>query len=337
MRVGIAAIICFFVLFYLPGVVYGQSDNSFRIIIVENGQTEFGIRLASEIRAQGMTAEVIEQTESADHLPTPTGLIKEYDAAALMEISADGSRIFILLKDSPVRPEILINNMEDEDTKSLFVFKSVEMVRAMLLSAPSDTTANRKSAPEKVTEMKKIAPTRSPQKRYRRLGGTLLSGVLNGSGNIPPGLSISGGIVVSLTENFRIHTEGVFPITRMELQKPEGKLSARAFFIGAFLESVWPMQRLVEMHAGIGMAALILSTKGNAVAPYISESALLTTAMPELNVGVSIGSSQRIRFRLDMIGGWTVHELKLETALGSKTDFGPLVVGFRGGFEIWLF
>jgi hypothetical protein len=336
MRPGPALIILISFAIYVPNLASSQTDNRFRVVIIENGQREFGIRLASEIRAQGMISIIIEAPMNINDPANADTLLAVHNAAALMEISADGSRIVIYLQDSPVRPEILID-ARDENTQSIFVFKSVEMVRAMLLSAPIISPAAREAnQPPPPTAVKKSRPI-TPGKTYRHVGVSVQPGMVHGSGNLPPEFSISTGIIIRLTRNLYISTGGLFPITRMELQKPEGKITARATLAGITLASSWSVQPTVKMHAGIGFSSLFLSTKGITSSPYVSESKLLITALPQINVGVSIGRSNRFQFRVDVMGGWTLHDLKLRTAMGNETDFGPLMVGVCGGIEAWLF
>ena len=282
-----------------------------------------------------MTSIIIEAPINISDPANADTLLTTHSAAALMEISADGSRIVIYLKDSPVRPEILID-ARDEDTQSIFVFKSVEMVRAMLLSAPVISPAARATNLAPQPDVKVSQPI-TPGETYRRVGVSVQPGMVHGSGNLPPEFTISTGIIIRLTRHLFISTDGTFPVTRMELQKPEGKIAARATLAGLTLASSWSVQHTMKMHAGIGFSTLFLSTKGIASSPYVSESKLLITALPQLNLGVSIGRSHRFLFRLDVTGGWTLHELKLRTAMGNETDFGPLILGVCGGIEAWLF
>ena len=308
-----------------------------RVLVIENGQHELSVRIAAELKAQGMEPAVLPESLAAVPDSNDSQHIRQFldihHAVALFEIHPDGNRIVIHLNNETVRREITAEPGTAQ-SPALIAFKSVEMLRALLIV--TNTPQTEQAPPQKTSPHRQS--TRGETKGYSgpRLGVQFQPGLLYGFGKLPPAVQIDSGILIQLSRNMQLIAHGVIPTMTAHFERAEGNVSARASMVGIRLITMWPISSAFQLHFGAGIGYAFLSLSGDAKTPWHSESALLTTTVPEVIGGLSIGFNNKIRFRLDVTSGWTLHELVIRSAGKSVSRWGRPLWGLFGGIELWF-
>ncbi len=304
----------FVVCFVLTTTIPVFSDSLQTVVIVQPQQDKLSIKLRAELSSQGFSVLMVE-TDSLLEYEQLRNLGFIYDATAVMQVSSLSNSVTLLADDTSaltVVQEISVSESR-EDAQTLLVLKSVEMMRAALLSTDSEKALLTYNAKNNIkdtdivdsnidhTNNKNVEPT------FLRLSlNTAVSAGFNFR-DIPVALCASVSLRLTLSKHFTLNITGIIPTIPITLSEPEGSVDIKTGLVSlGFDLLLLPQQTPVQVFTGIGAGPLFFRMRGAAAQTYISKDANILVALPNMSLGLSVRLNNLVSIRGDWLLGFAV-------------------------------
>ncbi len=354
--IGLPIRIVFFIaivfLFFLPNI-RAEADSTV-VLVAHSGSSKIALRLDAELSSLGYKTVIVD-------LPSPipqsvlNQMIEDYKAKAIMQVSPEERSVQISIikdKDMSVFLQEITDSDDDERAGTIVAIKSVELLRANLLSI-SETEANEPLLIEQDTEKEKpqelptvkeetTKPSSENSETVKnfsyRLSAALQPAAVFGFGGWSPIFNIGLSLNVGITSRLGLEIRGLIPSFPADEIVPEGKLtiSDGTISIGLRFNLVSNTHRIIPL-LSVSAGALILKAQGHSDLNYDSHKHMLVTSILSGTFAILFFINETAAIRFDTSAGITVPKPVFSVLERKETDFGrPLLVVLLG-VEIKLF
>lgn len=242
-------------------------------------------RLAAELALLGLRVSVDPAPNSAP-------------ARARVRLEATRGRVEVLFLDVATGATSLRQEIEAppaEETPSLLVLRTVELVRAVLLPPPTTT------APSPPRE-EPLAVTAAPAPAAPTFALTLGAGVLATGGAAGGAATLAFAARARVAGPIGLEALALAPLTTSELTAAEGRAQLATWAAGGGLVAATARGRL-GLDAALGGLALWLRTDGTPAAGYAETRASVVGAAVHGRVGASWALGPQLAVRADLLAG----------------------------------
>ncbi|MFO0553820.1 MAG: hypothetical protein U0271_35880 [Polyangiaceae bacterium] len=279
------------------GVARAEEEAPPRIVVLSGEEARaLAVRMSDELGTMGFDASTALADPEAPLAEELELTAKESDAVAAVEVTAHGGSVRVWVFDRTTG-KILSRDVavSPTDRAPALAVLAVELLRASLLElnlrdAPRGDIPVTNALLEAVDHAPRQRPTQSLElvetsthsKREARPSARVSldvgAGVLASPGGLEPERVLSTSAGVFVIPQLRIGVYGVIPMTPMHLDEHAGSADIYVGVVGADVQFEAPFG-MFRPTIGGGMAAVVLSLKGDGREPFYLDTENLTAAL----------------------------------------------------------
>lgn len=275
------------------------------VLLAKDGEEPLVARVGAELRSLRFEVVTAEAQSSTPSGPELEAVARRFGARAAVQVVSSGDSIDLWLVNSETHEVVYRRIVSDRD-RAVSAFRSLEILRGSLidLQALAPTPVQPVSQTWNPTPKPELPPPTSEKKRPFLLALGVAAGLASGQ----PGPSWYGLASLRVTLSSRLALNGfvLAPLSTSQIDGEGGFARLKSGLIGGGLSFRPWQERVLTPAFLVGMAAVVLHTRGVPAAGFSGSTQLAFAAYPHAGFELALAIGPIFRLQAELLGGAVV-------------------------------